>query len=103
MCNLMRTTLLIFAMISFPAYGAIVEVDIVPTSWKLENYVGSVVVAWYTGSPCTNGLISFASVTESEKNRFWSVVLASKVSGRSMFVRYDNATSGCPINSFGMR
>lgn len=82
----------------------VVQITAIPSGWKLENYVGNNnVVAWYAGSTCTSGLVQFPNnATSEDKNRFWSVVMAGKLSGKEIFVRYDNATSNCEIQSFGL-
>jgi hypothetical protein len=95
---------LICFLTAFPVYSAIVAIVAVPTGWKLENYVGNVVAAWYTGSPC-NGNLSFSSnATIDDMNRFWSVIMTAQTTGAFVFVRYDNSTAptSCVIVSFGM-
>jgi len=88
----------------FTAQAAVVEIDMVPTTWKLENYIGPPgPVAWFTSSNCTNGKVSFSSTaTASDLNRFWATVITAKVSQKVMFVRYDNTTADCLIASFGI-
>lgn len=94
---------LISFLVALPVYAAVVQMDAVPTNWKLENYIGDIVIAWYAGSSCVNGGVQFSSsATIGDKNRFWADVLAAKVSGKHIFVRYDNATTNCFIVSFGM-
>jgi hypothetical protein len=93
--------LMLFVLFSGNASADVVSMVAVPTSWKLENYIGDNVVAWYTESTCTNGLIKFSSsATTDDKDRFWAVVMTGKVSGESIFVRYDS--DDCSIQSFGM-
>lgn len=75
----------------------------VPTAWRLENYIGDGVVAWYTGSTCTNGKLGFGDgASLDDKNRFWSVVMAGKTSGKRVFVYYNEESSNCDIVSFGL-
>jgi hypothetical protein len=73
-----------------------------PATWRLEDYTsGSDVVAWFTGSNCTNGKISFpAGTTQQEKNRFYAMVLTAKLNGKNVGVYYDNTSATCPISSF---
>jgi len=90
-------------MTSFAAHSRIIAMEVVPSTWKLENYMGDNVVAWFTGSSCNNGRISFPSnATLDDKNRFVSVMLTAKISSKKMFVRYDDSTPNCEIKSFGM-
>jgi len=72
-----------------------------PQGWKLENYIGGTVVAWYTGAQCPNGKVDFPdNATNMDRDRFWSLVLTAKVANKDVFVRYDNAS--CKIASFGL-
>lgn len=88
---------------SAPSVAAEVVISAVPTTWRLQNYMSSSgLVLWFTGSSCTNGLLTFSNPSEQDKNRLWSLVLAAKLSGKAIFIYYDNAASNCPINSFGM-
>lgn len=81
------------------------SLEAVPTAWRLENYVGATgVAAWYTGSPCTSGNLSFnSSATTDDKNRFWSLVMTAKVSGKPIGVVYTNSGGSCQIVSFYLK
>jgi len=94
-------------MLSFTtaSNAAVQVISSVPTSWRLQDYVGSVVTVWYTSSPCTNGNLSFpASSTQAEINRFWALILAAKLSNHGVYVYYDDtsAPATCTVMSFGM-
>ncbi len=92
-------------ILSFPfiANAEIVQLTVVPSAWKLENYLNTNLVVWYAGSSCSNGKITFSSgVSIDDKNMFWSTVMAAKVSKQKLFVRYDDSTSNCNIASFGL-
>jgi len=100
----MKKILLVAVMLcmSHSAFAEIIAMEVVPTAWKLENYVGNNVVVWYSGTTCNNGLLQFTDqATIDDKNRFWATIMSAKVSGKKVFVRYDN-TNSCKINSFGM-
>ena len=86
---------------SLPA-SADTEIYASPASWRLQNYIGgSGLVAWFTGSSCTIGLISFSSgATNDDRNRFASMVLSAKLSGKSMGVFYETTSGSCQITSF---
>jgi hypothetical protein len=62
------------------------------------------VTVWFTGSACANGNLAFpAAATVADKNRFWAVVAAAKLTQTRMFVWYDNTpATGCAIGSFGI-
>jgi hypothetical protein len=84
-----------------PALAANVIVEAIPMGWRLENYAGDSVVAYFTGSSCATGQLTFgSSATLNDKNRFWALVMTAKVSGKRIGVVYDNATSTCDIVSF---
>ncbi len=81
------------------------EMFVVPANWRLQNYIGgSGLVAWYTGSTCTNGLLSFSSsATSDDRNRFFSAVLSAKLSGKAVGVFYETVSGSCQITSFYMQ
>ncbi|WP_139169478.1 hypothetical protein [Microbulbifer yueqingensis] len=94
-------TVIFLCLLSATALGEVIQVTEVPSKWKLENYIGDNVVAWYTSAPCENGRIILPSTTtRDDRNRFWSAVLTGKASGKEIFVRYDTTT--CEIVSFGV-
>jgi len=78
------------------------DIFAVPTNWRLQNYVSSQgVVAWFTGSNCTNGLVSFdSSASADDKNRFYSTVLTAKISGKAVGIFYETTSGACHITSF---
>jgi hypothetical protein len=87
------------------AHGEMVRVTNSPSAWRLENYVGSEVVLWFTSSPCANGQVTFnAPASQADVNRLWATVSIAKTTGRKMFLYYDNASAParCPIVSFGL-
>ena len=93
----------LLSCIPITLYADIVQLTVVPSSWKLENYLNSNVVVWNSGSSCTNGKITFPSTaTIDDKRFFWSTVMAAKVSKQQIFVRYNNSTTSCHIVSFGL-
>lgn len=101
-----RIVLALVLLLAAPlATAAPVFFSEVPTNWRLENYPGgSDVGAWFTPSSCGFGRISFPNTAkESDKNRFWALVMAAKLTQKSIFVIYDNATApNCTIVSFGI-
>jgi len=85
------------------AQADVVQLSAVPTNWRLENYPGDGVHLFFTPSPCTSGYMSLPStMTSADRNRFWALVLAAKLSQKPIFVLYDNQSPGCTIVSFGM-
>jgi hypothetical protein len=98
-CSLIVACLtLVFAT---PSY-ADVNLEAVPTGWRLQNYVDPQdVVTWFTGSPCTNGQLSFPSTTSAEiKNRYYSLILSAKISGKTVGIFYQYTGGTCMITSF---
>ncbi|AXI01490.1 hypothetical protein [Aquirhabdus parva] len=92
----------LFTFCSF-ANAAVVSLSAVPTGWRLQNYTAGNVVVWYTAAatPCVNGQLMMPANSESERNRFWALILAAKVANRSVYVEYDDTT--CKIISFAMK
>lgn len=96
-----RIILACLCLTALPAQTATIFLEQIPTAWRLENYPGGGVVAYFTGSSCQNGKLSFPpNATENDKNRFWSLVMAAKVSGKRIGVAYNDATSDCQMLSF---
>jgi len=95
--------LLILTLVSMNIFAANVPISATPTAWRLQNCTGDGVVAWFTGSTCTNGQLTFSSnATNDDKNRFWSVIMAAKVAGKPVVVYYEDsaAPAQCIITSF---
>lgn len=93
--------LLILTCTSIGATAA--EIVAVPTAWRLQNYVGSNVALWFTGSPCANGLLVLpANATTAEVNRLWSTVMGAKISGKRVQIFYTVNADSCVIGSFGL-
>ena len=86
--------------LSVPA--AQVFINAIPTNWRLENYPGDTVAAWYTGSSCPSGQLALVGFSANDKNRFFALILSAKIAGSKVIVSYDNTTSACTIVSFGM-
>ena len=77
----------------------------VPTAWKLQNYIGDIVVIYYSSSPCTSGKLNLPSnATTDDKNRLWSLIMTAKISGKEVQIYYDNSEvpSKCTITSFSL-
>ena len=88
---------------SFGVSAEIHTIDTVPTTWRLENYVGDQVVVWYSPSVCGTGALEFPSnASLADRERFWSVLTAAKISRSRVFVRYEVAGNSCYIVSFGL-
>lgn len=97
----------VLAAAMLPTFATPVEIDVVPTGWKMENYVGGspAVVVWYTTATCSNAttgqaLIFPSNATTEDQNRFWATVTTAKATQQMMFVRYDDVS--CQILSFGV-
>lgn len=99
----MKKFLLASALVtaSTGCFAQILQLDVVPTNWKLENYMNDNIVVWYTESVCQNGKLTFSdNATTQDKNRFWSTLLSAKATNSEVFVRYESTT--CNIESFGV-
>ncbi len=80
----------------------VLEVEAVPTAWRLENYVAEhKVVLWFTGATgCINGNLNGTGMTQDDYNRLWSLILTAKASNRPVGVRYTADSLTCNIVSF---
>lgn len=92
---------LCLAIFSVPALAA-TQHEAVPTGWRLENYPSDGVAIWYTGAPnCNDGRVNFpAGWIKDDKNRFWSLVLSAKMSGKAIGFFYDGSGWSCVFVSF---
>jgi|EndMetStandDraft_4_1072995.scaffolds.fasta_scaffold00838_5 hypothetical protein len=98
-------TAVILAGCWVPAQAASVRIAESPAAWRLENYPGGIVTAYFTSVPCSSGQIVFgANAVPADLNRFWATVSLAKATGQKMFVYYENANapSTCVITSFGL-
>jgi hypothetical protein len=79
------------------------QLSVVPTSWRLENYVASGVVLWFTSSTCTNGQLSLpANSVKADHDRLFATISLAKATGKKAFVRYTSDGSSCLIARFGL-
>jgi hypothetical protein len=83
------------------ARANVIEIDAVPTGWKLENYPGQGIALWNTpASECSGHLSLPANATTDDNTRLWATISAAIIAQHQVFVRYDNVS--CTIASFGM-
>lgn len=76
-------------------------IEVVPTGWRLQNYVNGNVAVYYTGSPCVSGSLTFpGNISPTELNRFWSLVMTAKATGHTIGVYYETVSGTCQITSF---
>lgn len=87
------------------AHATSVRIAESPATWRLENYPGGIVTAYFTSAPCGSGQIVFGTnAVPADLNRFWATVSLAKATGQKMFVYYENsdAPASCVIKSFGL-
>ena len=78
-----------------------VAVTAVPTEWVIENSMGGFINAYNTGTSCPGGRLRLhTDVTEGDKNRFWSTIMAAKLSNKSVTVWYDPNLADCQLMRF---
>jgi len=66
-----------------PAVAAEALLESDPIDWRLQNYVPNDIKVFFTGSPCQYGRLSFSSsATIQDKDRFFSMVLTARSTGR---------------------
>ena len=89
------------------AASATANVTAVPTGWKLQSYGGVSTTLWYTGSPCTNGQLTFDASESPDRNKLlWATILAAKSAQLPVSIDYDigNNAGGtiCVIRTFAI-
>ena len=83
-----------------PAF-ADVNIESPVIGWRLQNYVPNNVVVYYTGSSCTSGSLTFGpAATADDRNRFYSLILTARSTGKKIGVFYETASGSCQIQSF---
>ncbi|MBW8859251.1 MAG: hypothetical protein JF570_05825 [Caulobacter sp.] len=91
------------AIALFTASTALADANIESTviGWRLQNYVPNNLVVYYTGSPCTSGSLTFGpAATADDRNRFYSLILTARSTGKKIGVFYETVSGGCQIQSF---
>jgi hypothetical protein len=96
------------AALAAAAFAPAASADLVtgvPTGWVLQNYMGDhSVVAFFAGTPCSfNRVTMMSTMSEDDKNRFFTLVLTAKITGKVIGVYYTDDHTGannCPIVSF---
>lgn len=81
----------------------LINIEGSPAAWRLQDYPGQTpaVTAWFTGSSCTNGQLSFpSSASIDDQNRFWALIMAAKIAGQTVGVYYYVSGSACFLNSY---
>jgi hypothetical protein len=81
----------------------LINIEGSPAAWRLQDYPGQTpaVTAWFTGSSCTNGQLSFPSgASIDDQNRFWALIMAAKIAGQTVGIYYYVSGSACFLNSY---
>ncbi len=83
-----------------PAF-ADVNIEGPVVGWRLQNYVPNNVVVYFTGSSCAQGSLTFSSAaTADDRNRFYSLILTARSTGKKIGVFYETTSGSCQIQSF---
>lgn len=81
-----------------------INIEADPTPWRLQDYMNGSIYTWFAGSNCTQGLVILPeSVSEDIKQRYWSVVMSAKASGKKVGIFYTNNNGTCTITNFYLR
>lgn len=81
-----------------------VNIEQVPTSWRLQQYGPNSAAAYYTSSSCTSGQITVpTSYSAEDISRFWATVLTARALGLVVGIYYDNTTPACFITSYYLK
>jgi hypothetical protein len=71
------------------------NIEQVPTTWRMQDYVGGGIQIYMTSATCTT---LYGTGTTDEVNRLWSLILTASVTGKVVGVYYNPTT--CNISSF---
>ena len=83
-----KTFLAISALLFSPVLCA-GELVKIPTEWRVDNLPDGNIKVYYSGSACTNGQLDIESSADANfKNRFISIVMASKMAQKKIQVLY---------------
>lgn len=71
------------------------------SGWRLQNYVPNNITVFFTGSSCAQGALTFGTAaTADDRNRFYSLILTARTTGKKIGVFYETASGSCQIQSF---
>jgi hypothetical protein len=91
------------AIALFTASSALADTNIEGPviGWRLQNYVPNNIAVYYTGSSCAQGSLTFGpTATADDRNRFYSLILTARSTGKKIGVFYETASGSCQIQSF---
>jgi hypothetical protein len=96
--NSRRLALLAFGAISLGLVDVSVaradtNLEIIPTAWRMQDYLSGGAVIYYTGSSCAQEELILPTTTPVDSvNRFWSTVLLAKTTNKIMGAFYNPTT-----------
>ncbi|MGE7136236.1 hypothetical protein ACQKIE_01230 [Luteibacter sp. NPDC031894] len=71
-------------------------------AWKVQNYPSGI-VAYFTGSPCANGLLTTDTNESTDRiKQFYATVLSAKAMSAKITVDYDVSGAQCIVRTFGI-
>lgn len=87
------------------AEASTLYVEGLPTTWRVQQYVPDVVVAFLTGAPnCPNGLsLRPENSTKADRDRLFNMLMAAKIAKQTVILFYNNNASDCVITSFALK
>ena len=81
-----------------------INIEQVPTAWRLQQYGPNSAVAYYTASTCAGGQLSVpTNYSADDISRFWATVMTARALGQVIGIYYDNSTPACYITSYYLR
>jgi hypothetical protein len=90
------------AMPGISAAQADINLESIPTSWRLQDYLSGGLIAYFTGSSCPQQSLTLPPSTPTDSvNRFWSAVMYAKSASKTIGVFYNPST--CYITSFYLK
>lgn len=102
----MRRVGILTLLSCFPFSGVALAASFaeVPTNWQVINGMGNVINVYYTKTTCADGRLRLgANATDQDKNRFWSTIMAAKLSNNQVIVYYDPTLPDCQLTDFGLK
>ena len=77
--------------------------SVVPNAWRLQVYVPDGIVIWFTGSTCSNGVLTLPpNASAADANRLYALIMSAKLAGAKVFISYDSTSPNCPITDYAL-
>jgi hypothetical protein len=93
---------LVAGMVVCGSANALQSLSTSASAWKVQSYPTGI-VAFFTGSACTNGLLTTDTAESSDRiKQFYATVLSAKAMSAKVTVDYDVSGAQCIVRTFGI-